>query len=295
MTETGQRFGDAWRLERREQGIRILWLDRPGAAENSLDRRSLVELGVAAEAVAKDEDARVLAIRSGKAKGFCVGADLNPLRKGLSSVELKGLARIGLEAFDRLEKLAVPTVAVINGVCQGGGLELALACRDRFVVENSGAMLGIPAVKLNLVAVWGGLERLPRLVGMTRALDLLVSGRSIDDAEANRIGLVDAIVAPARLDIELAHIATRPDRIEPAPWPPEGAREEVAALRKRVRAGNDEHRRAREVMLDAVEADLTKGRERARDITVDGLASQARTREAREAIEHFFTRPGRTG
>ena len=290
-----ERFGDAWRLERKEHGVRVLGLDRPGAAENSLDRRSLVELGEAVAAVARDEEAKLLAIRSGKAKGFCVGADLHPLRAGLSAVELKGLGRIGIDAFDKLEALAIPTVAVIQGVCQGGGLELALACRDRLVIENTGAMLGIPAVKLNLVAAWGGLERLPRLVGLTRALDLLVSGRSIDDAEANRIGLIDAILAPARLEAELVHLATRPGRIEPAPWPPEGGRAEVVALRKRVRAGNDEHRRAREVMLDAIEADLTRGREAARDVAVDGLASLARTREAREAIEHFFTRPGRTG
>ncbi len=289
------RFGDAWRLECKEHGLRILWLDRPGAAENSLDRRSLVELGEAVAAVAGDEEAKLLAIRSGKAKGFCIGADLHPLRAGISSVELKGMARIGLDAFDRLEALAIPTVAVIQGVCQGGGLELALACRDRLVIENTGAMLGIPAVKLNLVAVWGGLERLPRLVGMTRALDLLVSGRAIDDAEANRVGLIDAIVAPGRLDGELGHLASRAGRVEPAPWPPEGARAEVVALRKRVRAGHDEHRRAREVMLDAVEADLTRGREAARDVAINGLASLARTREAREAIEHFFTRPGRTG
>ena len=289
------RFGDAWRLERKEQGLRVLWLDRPGTPENGLDRRSLVELGEAVAAVARDEEAMLLAIRSGKAKGFCIGADLHPLRAGISSIELKGLGRIGLEAFDRLEALTIPTVAVIQGVCQGGGLELALACRDRLVIENSGAMLGIPAVKLNLVAVWGGLERLPRLVGMTRALDLLASGRAIDDAEANRVGLVDAIVAPARLDTELAHLATRPGRIEPAPWPPEGALAEVVALRKKVRAGHDEHRRAREVMLDAIEADLTRGREAARDVSINGLTTLARTREAREAIEHFFTRPGRTG
>ena len=163
------------------------------------------------------------------------------MRKGLSSVELKGLGRIGLEAFDRLEAMAIPTVALIHGPCLGGGLELALACRDRLVVENSGAMLGIPAVKLNLVAAWGGLERLPRLVGMTKALDLLVSGRTIDEAEANRIGLIDAIVAPARLDMELAHLATRPGRIEPAPWPPEGARAEVVA---RPQAGPRRQRRA---------------------------------------------------
>ena len=290
-----ERFGDAWRLERKEHGVRVLWLDRTGAVENSLDRRALVELGEAVAAVAKDEESKLLAIRSAKPKGFCVGADLHPLRKGLSSVELKGLGRIGLEAFDRLEAMAIPTVALIHGACLGGGLELALACRDRLVVENSGAMLGISAVKLNLVAAWGGLERLPRLVGMTKALDLLVSGRTIDEAEANRIGLIDAIVAPARLDIELAHLATRPGGLEPAPWPPEGARAEVVALRKRVRAGNDEHRRAREVLLDAIEADLTKGRDAGRDIIVVGLANLARTRDAREAIEHFFTRPGRTG
>ena len=290
-----QKFGDSWRLEPKEEGLRVLWLDRPGSPENALDRPTLVELGEAIAAVGRDEGAKLLAIRSGKPKGFSIGVDLRPLRSGLSTVELRGLARLGLDVFDQLEALAIPTVAVIQGACQGGGLELALACRDRLVLENSATMLGLPAVKLNLVAAWGGPERLPRLVGMTKGLDLLVSGRTIDDAEANRIGLVDAIVAPARLDIELAHLATRPGGLEPAPWPPEGARAEVVALRKKVRAGNDEHRRAREVLLAAIEADLTKGRAPSRDLVVVGLANLARSRDAREAIEHFFTRPGRTG
>ncbi len=160
------------------------------------------------------------------------------------------------------------------------------------MLENTGGMLGIPAVKLNLVAAWGGLERLPRLVGMTKALDLLVSGRSIDDAEATGIGLV-AIVAPARLEIELAHLATVPGfgSSRPPGLPRGVPRSSLSA--SRVRAGNDEHRRPRSHARRDREPAPARGRESARDAH-DGLAG-AWPGPARPARRSSISSPGRDG
>ncbi len=292
---TDEHFGDAWRLERRMTGERILWLDRPGSSQNSLDRATLTELGEVITAVGNDSGATILVVRSGKPKGFCAGADLKQMRSCASIVELKGFGHLGIEVFDRLERLSVPTLAVIEGPCLGGGLELALACRDRLAIESGEARFAFPEVNLSLVPGWDGIGRLPRLIGLANALDLLVSGRMIDAEEANRLGLVDAIVVAERLDTELEHLAKRQGRPDPAPWPPEGWEEILGAVRERVNTGSEEQRRAREILLDIAETDLLRGREAGREGTVIGLSTLAMAPEAREAMDRFFNRPSKGG
>jgi 3-hydroxyacyl-CoA dehydrogenase/enoyl-CoA hydratase/3-hydroxybutyryl-CoA epimerase len=288
---TDERFGEAWRLERKDDGERTLWFDRPGSSQNSLDRASLAELDEALTAVANDSHATILIIRSGKPKGFCAGADINQIRHSSGLVELKGFGHLGIATFDRLESLAIPTVGVIHGPCLGGGLELALSCRDRLVIEHSGARLGLPEVNLNIIPGWDGPGRLPRLIGLANALDLLLSGRMIDDAEANRIGLIDAIVSETKLAIEIEHLIKRQGRLAPAPWPPEGWEPILGAARERINTGPDEHKRARELLLDVVEADLLKGREAGREGAIIALATLAMSPEAKAAIDAFFNRP----
>jgi 3-hydroxyacyl-CoA dehydrogenase/enoyl-CoA hydratase/3-hydroxybutyryl-CoA epimerase len=292
---TDEWFGDAWRLERRDDGRRILWFDRPGASQNSLDRGALAELLEAVKAVEIDRGATILVLRSGKAKGFCAGADLKQFVTSSSIVELNGFGHLGIEVFDRLEQLTVPTVAVIHGPCLGGGLELALACRDRLAIEGGEARFGLPEVNLSLIPGWDAIGRLPRLIGLEHALDLLVTGRMIDVEEANRIGLVDAIVAPDRVESEIEHLAKRQGRSEPAPWPPAGWDEVLGSVRERVNTGPEEHRRAREILLDVVETDLLRGRDAGREGAVIGLSTLAMSPEAREAIERFFQRPPKKG
>ena len=290
---TDEHFGEAWRLERGNDGTRVLWFDRPGSSQNSLDRGTLTELGEAIKAVANDADADVLVVRSGKTKGFCAGADLKQMRSSASVVELKGFGHLGMEVFDALEALTIPTVAVIHGACLGGGLELALACRDRLAIEGGDAKLGSPEVNLSLIAGWDGAARLPRLLGLANALDLLLTGRAIDADEANRIGLVDAIVSLDRLDTEVAHLRKRQGRPESAPWPPEGWEEILGAARESVNTGPEENKRAREILLDVIETDLTRGREAGQEAAVIALATLAASPEARAAMERFFSRPGK--
>ncbi len=287
---TDERFGDAWRLERRDNGKRILWFDRPGSSMNSLDRGTLVTLGEAAAAVAADPDASLLAIRSGKPKGFCAGADLKQFRGSASAVEIRGLGHLGMDAFDAIESLPIPTFAIIHGACLGGGLELALACRDRIAIEGGNAVFGTPEVNLGLIPGWEGIGRLYRLIGLEHALDLLVSGRTVDVDEANRLGLIDAIFAPDRIDAELSHLAARPGRPSLPSSAPDGWEAIVGAARERVNTGPDVNKRAREILLDVVEADLMNGREAGREGAVIGLSTLAMSPEAREAIERFFGR-----
>ncbi len=291
---TDQTFGDAWRLERANDGTRTLWFDRPGSSQNSLDRGTLAELQAAVNSVATDANAGVLVIRSAKPKGFCAGADLKQMQASSSAVELHGFGHLGMDAFDAIENLSIPTVAVIHGTCLGGGLELALACRDRLAIEGGQAILGLPEVNLSLLPGWDGVARLPRLVGLANATDLLLSGRAVDSEEANRIGLIDAIVAQDGIAQEIDHLRKRTSQNESAPWPPQGWEEIIGSVRERVNTGPEEHKRAREILLDVLETDLMRGREAGREAAVIALATLAMAPEARAAIERFFNRPSKS-
>jgi enoyl-CoA hydratase len=129
-------------------------------------------------------------------KAFVAGADIKELAAH-SPVEMRAAARLGQSTFRLLETSSKPSVAAINGFALGGGLELAMACTVRFASEN--ARMGQPEVKLGLIPGYGGSQRLPRLVGRGRALELLLAGEPIAAAEAYRIGLVNAVVPQAEL------------------------------------------------------------------------------------------------
>ncbi len=102
----------------------------------------------------------------------------------------------GWDTFERLAAVKYPTLALIRGFCLGGGLELALACRYRVVVDEPGTRLGLPEVMLGIVPGWGGMKRLPRLAGAPAALDLMLSGRTIDARRAKKLGIADECVPP---------------------------------------------------------------------------------------------------
>src|SRR5205085_11831796 len=106
---------------------------------------------------------------------------------------------LGQSIFDRIARLTMPTVAAINGDCLGGGMELALACQMRVIVDDSSLSIGLPEVKLGLIPAWGGTTRLPRLIGLTRALPILLAGQTMSPRKALRRGLVDEVVRPEAL------------------------------------------------------------------------------------------------
>lgn len=163
-------------------------LSRPEAL-NALSFGILESLGDKLDEVAKS-DARGLVFTGAGDKAFCAGADIPELMGRKLMDELNGAA-LGQAVFDKIADLRIPSVAVIHGYAFGGGLELALACTFRVATDR--AKVGLPEVKLGLIPGYGGTQRLPRLVGEGRALDMIMSGRTVEAEEAERSGLVNRI------------------------------------------------------------------------------------------------------
>ena len=188
---------EPWTITRDADALAWLTLDRAGATTNTLSRAVLEELGEALDRL-QAEPPRGLVVRSGKPNGFIAGADVDEFGDIRNADVARALVRRGWEAFDRLARVPFPTLALIRGFCLGGGLELALACRYRVVVDEPSTRLGLPEVMLGIVPGWGGIRRLPRLIGAPAALDLGLPGRTIVARMAKRLGLADECV-PARI------------------------------------------------------------------------------------------------
>ena len=173
----------------RQEEFAVITLNRPEAL-NALSAAVLRELDQAFDAAAAS-DARALIVTGAGTKAFCAGADIKELT-GRSLSEQRRDAAFGQAVLARLDELPMPSVAAINGYAFGGGLELALACTFRLAVPA--AKMALPEIKLGLIPGYGGTQRLPRVVGEARALELILSGRTLDAEEAQRIGLVHRVV-----------------------------------------------------------------------------------------------------
>jgi enoyl-CoA hydratase len=182
-------------FDRDDTGIARITVNRPEKL-NALSAAVIGELAEAFQTVASDPSIRAAIVTGAGEKAFVAGADIKELAEHTAN-EARAAALRGQQAFRTLETCGKPSVAAINGFALGGGLELAMACTVRFASEN--AKLGQPEVKLGLIPGYGGTQRLPRLVGRGRALELLLAGDPIDAAEAYRIGLVNKVVPQAEL------------------------------------------------------------------------------------------------
>ncbi|OGA37629.1 MAG: enoyl-CoA hydratase [Betaproteobacteria bacterium RIFCSPLOWO2_12_FULL_62_13] len=167
----------------------LITLNRPEAL-NALSFALIRDLGRALDEVAAG-GARALLITGAGAKAFCAGADIKELT-GRSLAAQKQGAELGQATFAKLDRLPMPSVAIINGYAFGGGLELALACTLRIATRN--AKMGLPEIKLGLIPGYGGTQRLPRVVGEARALEMIMTGRTVGAEEALRTGLVNRLI-----------------------------------------------------------------------------------------------------
>src|SRR5262252_8208959 len=189
-----ERAGSPWRnwiLARDEDGIAWLALDKPNASANTLSEDVLAELDDVLASLEHDLP-KGLVLRSAKPKGFIAGADIGEFRGMTDAAAVETQLTAAHAVVDRLDRLAVPTVAVVHGYCLGGGLEIALACDYRIGVEN--ASLGFPEVMLGLHPGLGGTVRLPRLINPLEAMTMMLTGRSVRARRAKSLGLVDAVV-----------------------------------------------------------------------------------------------------
>lgn len=172
------------------EGVATVVINRPHV-RNALNRQALFELDGVLDRLAADDEVRGVLLTGAGDRAFVAGADIAEIQ-ALDVTAARAFARLGQGVFRRLEWLGKPVVAAVNGYALGGGCELAMACTIR--LASPAARFGQPEVALGLMPGFGGTQRLPRLVGRGRALDLLLSGRVIDAEEAFRIGLVDRVV-----------------------------------------------------------------------------------------------------
>jgi 3-hydroxyacyl-CoA dehydrogenase/enoyl-CoA hydratase/3-hydroxybutyryl-CoA epimerase len=179
-------------VEKDADGSAMLKIDVPGKSLNTITRQALTDLEAALERVEAEKGLPLLVVRSGKPSGFLAGAELTEFLDIADSAAAEALSARGQGLFDKLATLAMPTIAVIHGPCLGGGLELALACDYRLVFEKANTQLGLPEVRLGLLPGWGGTQRLPRVVGVERALLMILRDRRLNARDAFRWGLADA-------------------------------------------------------------------------------------------------------
>jgi len=190
------------RLERREQ-VTVLFVNRPQVM-NAINRETLAEIADAVRSFTADASQGALVVTGQGEKAFISGADINELAP-LAPAAAEDISRFGQSVVDLLEQSSKPVIAAVNGFAFGGGCELALACHMRLASDN--AVMGLPETKLGIIPGYGGTQRLPRLVGPGRALELILSGRNVKADEAERIGLVNRVVPQAELLTEAVKLA----------------------------------------------------------------------------------------
>jgi len=191
-------------LEKNE-GIGILTINRPKML-NALNQEVLEELSFALDEVDTDFSIRVLIVTGSGTKAFVAGADIKEMKEK-NAVEGRIFSSLGNAVFSKLEQLRQPTIAAVNGFALGGGCELALACDIRIGAEN--AKFGQPEVGLGIVPGFGGTQRLPRLVGIGKAKELIYTGANVAAEEAYRIGLLNKVVAVEALLEETKTVAKK--------------------------------------------------------------------------------------
>src|SRR5688572_16148538 len=170
--------------------IATITVNRP-SVRNALNVATMEELASAFDRVKADAAIRVVIVTGAGEKAFVAGADISEIA-ALTESTGEEFSRRGQAGFDRIESLGKPVIAAVNGYALGGGCELAMACTLRIAAEN--AVFGQPEVKLGVIPGYGGTLRLPRLIGKSRALQLLLTGETIPAQEALTLGLVDAVV-----------------------------------------------------------------------------------------------------
>ena len=179
--------------------ICVLTFDRPDSSANVFDRATIEELNDHLDFISGSPKLRGVVLTSAKPSIFIAGADLHALA-GASAGDLASLIELGQTVFNRLAALSVPTVAAIHGACVGGGYEVCLACDARIASPDRATKIGLPETQLGILPAWGGSTRLPRLIGLPRALDIILGGKTLAAKQALKHGMVD------ELEIGRAHV-----------------------------------------------------------------------------------------
>lgn len=202
-------------LNRLENGIAVLTMDVPGETMNTLRAEFGPQICEMLAEIKADPQIRGIVLVSGKKDSFVAGADISMLAACQTADDARELSKQGHEVFFALESLNIPVVAAIHGACLGGGLELALACHQRVCTDSPKTMMGVPEVQLGLLPGGGGTQRLPRLVGITAALDMMLTGKQLRPKQALKMGLVNDVVPESILLKTAIEMALAGKKVQP--------------------------------------------------------------------------------
>jgi 3-hydroxyacyl-CoA dehydrogenase / enoyl-CoA hydratase / 3-hydroxybutyryl-CoA epimerase len=173
--------------------ICVLTFDRPDSSANIFDKATLLELDEHLKAIAADSELKGLVLTSAKKSIFIAGADLHSFSKARTAADIREMIELGQAVFNRLAELPIPTVAAIHGACLGGGYEISLACDYRIASPERATKIGLPETQLGILPAWGGSTRLPRLIGLPKALDVVLGGKILAAKQALKCGMIDEL------------------------------------------------------------------------------------------------------
>jgi 3-hydroxyacyl-CoA dehydrogenase/enoyl-CoA hydratase/3-hydroxybutyryl-CoA epimerase len=286
-----------------ENGVAHIEFDAPDARVNVLGVAVMSELDALLAGCISDPGVQGIVLQSAKRDCFFAGADMAAIEALETEDAARQAAEVGQRVFARIADAPKPVVAAVQGVCLGGGCEMALACHHRILADDTATKIGLPEVKLGILPGWGGTQRLPRVVGLQTALDLMLTGRTLDARRALRVGLADEIVS-APLLVEAAAEAARRlaaagrftnvRRPQRTLWStpglldrtPIGHEVVLRAASRRIWRETQGHYPAPLGILDAVRAGLRSGG-RAFDVEARWLGNLAVTPESRHLVRIF--------
>ncbi|MEW6042411.1 MAG: enoyl-CoA hydratase-related protein, partial [Elusimicrobiota bacterium] len=176
-----------------EQNVGFIEFDQPDSKVNVLNTRTMIEIENILGQIEKEQNLKGVIITSAKENIFIAGADIKEIENITDVSEGENKSITGQKIFNKLEGLRIPTIAVINGAALGGGLELAMACKYRVGTFNEKIKLGLPEVQLGILPGFGGTYRLPKLVGLKKSLDMILTGKTVSSSAGLKAGLLDRL------------------------------------------------------------------------------------------------------
>ncbi len=258
-------------------GICQLIFDRPESGANIFDAATMASLREHLDAIEQDAAVKGVIVISAKKSIFIAGADLQTLLRQAQNGEMRQFIADGQKVFNRLAALKVPTVAAIHGACAGGGYEITLACDHRVATNEAATRIGLPETTLGLVPAWGGATRLPRLIGLDGAAEVITKGKLYAADEALKLGLVDEVVTREEL-LEAAKKLLAKGKRQPATPP------HVGAQVKPPRGDQPAAQRAFEIINRAPEISI----EESLGMEVDAIVELGETEGTQNLIRNFF-------
>jgi 3-hydroxyacyl-CoA dehydrogenase/enoyl-CoA hydratase/3-hydroxybutyryl-CoA epimerase len=275
----------------RDDGICVLTFDRPGSSANIFDIHTLDELAGQLDFIERQTKLKGVIFISAKRSIFIAGLDLNLLRENTSPGEVRALIERGQAVMNRVAALPIPTVAAIHGAAVGGGCEISLACDYRIASPDRATKIGLPETKIGLLPAWGGSTRLPRLIGLPKALEIILDGKTLPAKQALKLGVVDELSPAECLTAAAARKISEGKPFRPDHWPTNNALA-ASVIRSRVRKQLLRKTRGNyPAVLKALDV-VTRGSSRSIGASLalehDGMLELAQTDACRNLIRVFF-------